>query len=456
VVVLDPLLAVAFLLLTVWCIIRLAVSIWAYHDASNLGRDAMGWMGLVCVLGLLGLIVWLVVRPKSQYPYSYQVPYYPKAPPGQMYQMPYPPVQQPHPPPYAEQPPSTRPALSSKDALSPTEPGVPKEPAMPRETALPAATLSSKAAQVNQEAPGGADGPQAARMPPPPQIGAANQGRERPAGHSGQEDLSVLHGEVDLHRLQGSTPPGYVYVDPRAQWKLPQFNPYSVRRMIATFVVAIAFANYIVTPIMLAWILQLPSLNIDTLMTDILTPEMTLLATAVQDGLLLYFTWLVMFRHKYLSLSGLGLKRDGRTAGLIALGLLAGLALFAVNYAVSWPIEQSGMAQGSQSIFDMRGRPWGLLMIGLATVVIAPVTEEVFFRGYALATVERKWGPWAGILLSGLMFAAVHLSIVSLLPIFAIGVLLAMLCRKFGLIPCIVAHAVNNLFAVVLIYLGYG
>jgi membrane protease YdiL (CAAX protease family) len=183
---------------------------------------------------------------------------------------------------------------------------------------------------------------------------------------------------------------------------------------------------------------------------------MTLLATAVQDGLLLYFTWLVMFRHKYLSLPGLGLKRDGRTAGLIALGLLAGLALFAVNYAVSWPIEQSGIAGGSQSIFDMRGRPWGLLMIGLATVVIAPVTEEVFFRGYALATVERKWGPGAGILLSALIFAAVHLSIVSLLPIFAIGILLAMLCRKFGLIPCIMAHAVNNLLAVVLIYLGYG
>jgi membrane protease YdiL (CAAX protease family) len=417
VVVLDPLLAAIFLLLTVWCIIRLAVSVWVYHDASELGRDAMGWMGLVCVLGLLGLIVWLVVRPKSRYPYSYQIPYYQKAPPGQMYQMQYHPVPQPYSPQNPEQPPPPRQAREPMGPETPREPEAPKETATPKETSLPQPAPSSGLSKAIQGAPVDAAGPQVAQMHPPP---------------------------------------GYIYVDPRAQWRLPQLNPYSVRRMIATFVAAIAFANYIVTPIMLVWILQLPSLNIDTLMTDILTPEMTLLATAVQDGLLLYFTWLVMFRHKYLSLPGLGLKRDGRTAGLIALGLLAGLALFAVNYAVSWPIEQSGIAGGSQSIFDMRGRPWGLLMIGLATVVIAPVTEEVFFRGYALATVERKWGPGAGILLSALIFAAVHLSIVSLLPIFAIGILLAMLCRKFGLIPCIMAHAVNNLLAVVLIYLGYG
>jgi len=249
--------------------------------------------------------------------------------------------------------------------------------------------------------------------------------------------------------------PQPVAASPWAYWKVQQFNPFAVHRMIATFVAAIAFANYLTFPILFAWIAQLPALDPNTLVTDLMTPEIILLATAIQDALLVYFTYLVMFRHRYLTLASIRLTGNRNLTGLLLLGVLAGLALFGLATVIEWPISQSGLFPEGTSMFDMRGRPLGLLCIGLATVVIAPLTEELFFRGYAFTAIERKWGPLAGTALSALMFSAAHLSIPSLLPIFVMGVLLALVYRKYGIVPCIIAHAMNNLIVVVLMFLGY-
>ena len=52
--------------------------------------------------------------------------------------------------------------------------------------------------------------------------------------------------------------------------------------------------------------------------------------------------------------------------------------------------------------------PGGRLALALLAVGVAPVLEEFFFRGLIQRTLERRWGPAAGICLAAAAFALVH------------------------------------------------
>lgn len=79
--------------------------------------------------------------------------------------------------------------------------------------------------------------------------------------------------------------------------------------------------------------------------------------------------------------------------------------------------------------------------------VLVPIGEEVFFRGFIYTTL-RRWG-WVGaLILSSVLFAAVHLQVVHFLPILLLGVVLAVLYQRTGsLVASIMVHGVNNLVA---------
>ena len=58
--------------------------------------------------------------------------------------------------------------------------------------------------------------------------------------------------------------------------------------------------------------------------------------------------------------------------------------------------------------------------------VIAPVVEEVIFRGYIYPVAKKYSGRIAGILFSSLFFAMAHPNAISLVPLFVLAVLLAL------------------------------
>lgn len=94
--------------------------------------------------------------------------------------------------------------------------------------------------------------------------------------------------------------------------------------------------------------------------------------------------------------------------------------------------------------------------LALLTVVV-PVGEEVFFRGFVYGGLRVRWGVAAAALASAAFFAVVHLQLVHGLPVLVLGVLLALLYeRTRSLVPAIVTHALNNVVAVVTIWLGWG
>ena len=44
----------------------------------------------------------------------------------------------------------------------------------------------------------------------------------------------------------------------------------------------------------------------------------------------------------------------------------------------------------------------------LTTVVVAPILEEILFRGILQESLTRKYGPWRGILIASAIFGIVH------------------------------------------------
>jgi hypothetical protein len=82
--------------------------------------------------------------------------------------------------------------------------------------------------------------------------------------------------------------------------------------------------------------------------------------------------------------------------------------------------------------------------------------EEFFFRGYALAGLSRKGSANFALVLSSLLFSAVHLNPVGFVPFFFAGIVLGTLFLKTGsLTASVTAHAVNNLVVTTLTFLGY-
>jgi membrane protease YdiL (CAAX protease family) len=77
--------------------------------------------------------------------------------------------------------------------------------------------------------------------------------------------------------------------------------------------------------------------------------------------------------------------------------------------------------------------------------VIAPVVEEVLFRGILYEAVKQWASPRAALLGSSLLFAGIHLSKMTFIPLFFFALVMVALYEKSGrLIAPIVAHSCFN------------
>ena len=96
-----------------------------------------------------------------------------------------------------------------------------------------------------------------------------------------------------------------------------------------------------------------------------------------------------------------------------------------------------------------------MLLALLYTCVLAPVTEELLFRG-AFQGLMRPCGSAAAIFAPALLFGVLHLDLAQGLTAFACGVFLGWLAERSGsILPGMLLHLVNNALAFLTIYLRY-
>lgn len=96
-----------------------------------------------------------------------------------------------------------------------------------------------------------------------------------------------------------------------------------------------------------------------------------------------------------------------------------------------------------------------LLLPFISVAVLAPLSEEIYFRGMVFPVVRARFGPAAGMLLSGLFFGALHMDIYRVLPISAMGFVLAYFYERTGsLVTPIIAHSAWNSIMLLILYIG--
>jgi len=109
-----------------------------------------------------------------------------------------------------------------------------------------------------------------------------------------------------------------------------------------------------------------------------------------------------------------------------------------------------------KSIFEIFGRDvLGISVAILVALVIAPLTEELFFRGFILQTLAKILGPAWGIALTALIFASVHFEFQSIMPLLILSIVLNVLYVKTRSIwPGIIFHIFNNTIAFIVVLFG--
>ena len=107
-----------------------------------------------------------------------------------------------------------------------------------------------------------------------------------------------------------------------------------------------------------------------------------------------------------------------------------------------------------QELPDRLGADQGtlnLLAVVVLITVVAPLGEELFFRGYFFGALRNWRGVWPAAIATGLVFGGIHAGsapVGFLVPLAFFGIGLCLLYHYSGsLYPCIALHALNNSIA---------
>jgi len=156
---------------------------------------------------------------------------------------------------------------------------------------------------------------------------------------------------------------------------------------------------------------------------------------------------------------GLVARLPGGKWTTAALWLLAGVALqLAILPFLQIVVDVHGKAETQDVVEQFKqARGPALVLFAVIVVTVAPVAEELLFRGALLRALQRRMTPAWAVFVSALAFAAVHPllspsigSVIAIPGLFALGLLSAALAIRTGnLSASILLHAGFNLLTAV-------
>ena len=178
------------------------------------------------------------------------------------------------------------------------------------------------------------------------------------------------------------------------------------------------------------------------------SPGVTLGATFVQNTVLVVaMVVLAGMNGARVTPASFGLRR---VAPRRVVGVAVGIFLVFYAFLIAWSQLDPGAEDDLATDLGADESVLSLLAVIFLTLLMAPVVEELFFRGFLFGAFRRVmlW-PIAAVL-AGILFGAVHLGTpaIFLVPLAVFGALLCWLYQRTGsLIPGMAVHAFNNAFA---------
>jgi membrane protease YdiL (CAAX protease family) len=114
-----------------------------------------------------------------------------------------------------------------------------------------------------------------------------------------------------------------------------------------------------------------------------------------------------------------------------------------------------GIREEPQDVSTLLATSGSVAVVALITVLaiaIAPVFEELLFRGFAYPVLKQRWGACKALVVVSVAFAAIHLHLPSLAPLFALAVGLGLAYELTGsLLAPITMHVLFNAANVLMI-----
>jgi len=155
----------------------------------------------------------------------------------------------------------------------------------------------------------------------------------------------------------------------------------------------------------------------------------------------------------------IGPKRESRRA-MVPLAPVSGKAwgrslaaggAAVIAAAALWTVMATIVRVPPNVLPDLKGVPMTtvvpMLLVGIAA---APLSEEIAFRGYAMNLIRRRFSPTSALVITSLIFAAVHLTqgfyALKLLVYFLAGLTFGYVALRTGsLLPAMVVHSFGDL-----------
>lgn len=130
----------------------------------------------------------------------------------------------------------------------------------------------------------------------------------------------------------------------------------------------------------------------------------------------------------------------------IAVGLLLQFLLLPLLYIPILEVfEDLDVERPARELTEMAQAPLEVVALVFMTVIAAPFTEEVFFRGLLHGALRDRFGPVRAVAVSSLAFAVVHFQVVQFPALLVIGIVHALLVQVTGRLgPALWSHAAFN------------
>ena len=133
--------------------------------------------------------------------------------------------------------------------------------------------------------------------------------------------------------------------------------------------------------------------------------------------------------------------------------LWAGLPIV---FGLSWCADKLGWEEPQKLVAILAERRPGWQIVVVFAVIVAPVLEELFFRGFLYVALRHWWGRGAAMIVTSALFGLAHFeegALGVIVPLAVLGLVFAHIMERTGsIVTCIVAHVVFNSLAVASIF----
>ena len=173
--------------------------------------------------------------------------------------------------------------------------------------------------------------------------------------------------------------------------------------------------------------------------------NMTFIATAAEAMVVLLW-YKLAFVKKYTSLQKAEFRSNVLKGKIVGSLVLAGVGCYSLAVLIAGVVGLISPASMENFTELMGATTSGNEVISFLTLVIlAPIAEEVAFRGIILRILSKRTSTVAAIIISAVLFGIFHMNVMQAIYVLPLGLVLGCTAYKCkSVLPCILIHMVNN------------